>query len=463
MDVTIHERTPVDLDLEVRATKEELEPRVKEALKARQKQTNLKGFRPGKVPLNHIRKMAGPAIAAQLAEAVVGEAYREHVASDEGREVIGQPQLRELDYDLGEDLRAVITFGVRPEFDLADTAGQEVRRLVRPVAEEDVEEEIGRRRHRAAVLTKTVDAVDADSVAIVDMQVLDRETDTPVIGERHADQELDLADERLRAELRDALVGKAAGDQFRVSLPHEHDEGHDHGPAPAEAGDHVDRFLVTVKTVKARDLPELDEAFVKGQTADNVETVEAYREMVRSEMEDASRRLGEDVLRGEIVEKLIAAHEFDVPEALIEAVLDEMEGELARRANIGSVEELPTVLRQQFRAEQRGQAEQQARWNLIRARALDDLDLQLSEEDFEAEFERMAASGPGTAEMVKQFVQPQPQLLQGIQQRLVNDRLFDALAERFTVVDRTPEELEAEREAEAQAETEAAEPEAEEA
>ena len=67
----------------------------------------------------------------------------------------------------------------------------------------------------------------------------------------------------------------------------------------------------------------------------------------------------------------------------------------------------------------------------------------------------MAAAGPGTAEMVRRFVQQQPQLLQGIQQRLVNDRLFDALAERFTVVDRTPEELEAEREA--------AQPEAEEA
>ena len=323
MDVTLHQRTPVDLDLEVRATKEELEPRVKEALKAQRKRMNLKGFRPGKVPVSHVRKMAGPALAAQLAEEVVGEAYREHVAADDAHEVIGQPQLRELEYDLDADLRAVITFGVRPEFELADTAGQEVRRLVRPVADEDVEEELGRRLRRAAALAETDAPVDADSVAVVDMQVVDRETDTPVIGERHEDQELDLAAERLRTELRDALIGKKAGDQFRVNLPHEHDEdeGHDHA-------DHTDRFLVTVKMVKARDLPELDEAFVKEQTAGNVETVEAYREMVRSEMEDASRRLGEDVLRGEIVEKLIAAHDFAVPEALVEAVLDEMEGEL---------------------------------------------------------------------------------------------------------------------------------------
>jgi trigger factor len=443
MDVTINERSPVDFELDIRATNEELEPRLTAALKAQRKQMNLKGFRPGRVPMSIAKKMYGEAIAAQVAEEIIGETYRDEVAGDESRDVLGQPRLTELDYEMGSDLHAVVRFSVRPDVELADLSDVQVAKLVREISDEDVEEEVQRRLRRAATLVPTEDAATEDDVVIVDLQRVDKETDTPIVGERQEGQEVELDDDRLRAELKDALIGKKAGDEFKVDLPHQHgpDEGHDHD-------DHVDRFLVTVQDVKQRELPELDEEFVKEQTADQVDSVEAFRDQLRGEMEQAWERMSREMMQEEIVRALLDAHDFPVPETLAETVLDGMEEEVAKQ-NDG---ELPEGFdRGSFRAANRENAEAQVRWMLLKDEVMEQEEIELTEEDFEAEFERMAENGPFDAAMVKQFVAQQPQLLEGIQQRVLNNRLFDALMTRFDIVEKTQEELEAEQASEEEA------------
>jgi trigger factor len=443
MDVTINERSPVDFELDIRATNEELEPRLTAALKAQRKQMNLKGFRPGKVPLSLAKKMYGEAIAAQVAEEFIGEAYRDEVAGDESREVLGQPRLTELDYELGSDLHAVIRFGVRPEIEIADLSGVQVSKLVREIADEDVEEEIQRRLRRQATLVPTEDAATEDDVVVIDLQRVDKESDTPIVGERQEGQEVELDDDRLRTELRDALIGKTAGAEFKLDLPHQHgpDEGHDHD-------DHVDRFLVTVQDVKQRELPELDEDFVEEQTAGQVETVEAFREQIRGEMASAWERMSREMMQEEIVRALLDAHDFAVPETLVETVLDGMEEEVAKQ-NDGELP--PGFDRGGFREASRENAEAQVRWMLLKDVIMEQEEIELQEEDFEAEFERMAENGPFDAATDKQFVAQQPQLLEGIQQRVLNNRLFDALMTRFDIVEKTQEELEAEQASEEEA------------
>ena len=438
MDLTINERTPVDFDLDIRATHDELEPRLNAALKEQRKKMNLKGFRPGKVPMSLAKKMYGEAIAAQVAEEVIGEAYRDEVAESDARDVLGQPRLIELDYEYGGDLHAVVTFGVRPDFDLADLSGTSVNKLVRPISDEDVDEEIERRLRRDATLVPTEEPATEHDVVVLDMQRLDIESGTPIIGQRQEDQEVELDEERLRAELRDALVGKQAGAEFTVDLPHQHgeEEGGDHDV-------HVDRFLVNLKEVKQRELPELDEAWVKEHTAEQVETVDAFRAMIRTEMGQAWDRMSGEMMREEMVRALLEGHDFAVPESLVESVLDEMEQNVAKEND----DQLPAGFdRPAFRQASRENAEAQVRWMLLKDRVLEDAGTELTDEDYEAEFERMAESGPFDAATVKQFVAQQPQLIQGIQQRLLNDRLFAALEPRFTVVEKTQEEMEAERE-----------------
>jgi trigger factor len=438
MNVTVQKRSPVDFDLEIHVPAEELEERTRAALREQRKKMNLKGFRPGKVPVQMVRKMHGPAIAGDVAQDVIGEVWRDEVAENEEFDVLGAPRLVKLDFDIDRDLDAVLRFGVRPQIELEEKYEHTVRRLARTVSEKDVVEEIERRLLREAEVVPTELAADEESVVVVDLQLIDKESGTPIVGQREEGRELDLTDERLRSEMRDAIVGKKAGDAARVDLPHHHgpDEGHDHD-------DHVDRYMVTVQQVRHRMRPELDEDFIREQTAGQKETAEEYHEMVRAELEQATNRLGEDFLREEIVRTMLEAHDFPVPETLVESVIDDMEEELAKQAG----GELPPEFeRDAFRDSRREAAENQARWILIQDRIVEEADIKLREEDLEAEFERLAASGPGSPAMIKQFLASQPQILEGIKQQIMTRRLFDALAGRFEVVNVSPEELEQERE-----------------
>lgn len=441
MDVTLHERSAVDRELEIHVPFAELEPRLSAALKEQRKKTNLKGFRPGRAPMPLVRRMHGEQITFQIAEEFISEAWREH--ADDDLDVLGGPQLVELDTALDKDLRAVLRFGVRPTIEIKDDLSDEtVRRITRPVTDDDLEAEIQRRLARDAKLEESDEPADETSVLIVDVQALD-ESGTPIIGQRDADREVDLSEDNLRPEMREALLGKKAGDEFRIDLDHQHedDEGHDHD-------DHTDRLQVTVKTVRRRDVPALDEDFVSTITAGMQTSVEEYRETVRRELETAARRMGDDVLREDIIQAFLRSHDFDAPEALVDSVLDNFEQDLARR--IGG--ELPEGFDTSgYRAAQRPQARQVARWSILHEQLLKDFEIELTEEDFEAEFERLAENGPASADMIKQFIQAQPGMLGNIRERLVSERLFGQLESRFTVRELTPEEYQAEQEAEAQA------------
>lgn len=431
MKVTLHERSAVDYDLEIHVSAAEIAPRLDAALREQRKKVNLKGFRPGRVPMQMVRKIHGSAIAQQLAEAVIGEAWREQVAERGELKVLGAPRLTRLEFDLDRDLHAVLRFEVRPEVALKDRYDRRVRRLVRPVTDDDVEREIERRLLRAAAIVETALPAAQDSVVTADLNELDAASGTPIVGRREEDREIDLQSERLRPELRRALIGKQAGDTLRVELPHQHgpDAGHDHE-------DHLDRFLVTVKSVRHRIKPALDEGFVREQTAGRAESIEAYRALVRAELEEVTHRLGEELLRQQIVEALVEEHPIPAPETLVESILDEMEDDLARQ--FGG--EIPHGF---DRAGQREAAERQARWALIQERVLEEADIQVGDEDLEAEFERLAAGGPGTPAMFRQHVRSQPQVLEGIRQRVITRKLFENLAARFDVVEVTPDDLEA--------------------
>ncbi|MEM1044148.1 MAG: trigger factor [Bacteroidota bacterium] len=434
MDVTITERSPVDFDLDIRATKEELKPRLNKALKAQRKQMNLKGFRPGRVPMSLAKRMHGEEIAAKIAEEVIGEAYRDEVADDPDRDVLGQPLLAELDFGLDEDLHAVVRFGVRPAIEIADLSGVQVSKLVRPITDEDIEDEIQRRLRRQADLVPTEEPATEDDVVVIDMQRLDRETDTPIIGERQEGQQVELDDERLYPDMKTGLVGKKAGDTFKLDLP---------------SGDETDRFLVTMQEVKTRELPALDEAFIKEQTADKVETIAGFQEMIRGEMEQAWDRMSSEMMREEMVRGILEAHDFAVPETLVEGMLNQMTEDYAKQND----DALPPGFdHAHFREANRETAENQVRWMLVRDQLAEEENLELSEDDFEAEFERMSAGGPFDAETLKGFIAQQPQLLEGIQQRIGTDKLFQALEGRFAVVEKTQDELEAEQAAKADAE-----------
>ena len=438
---TIRPVTDVDYALDVFLPAAALEPLVDEALKAQRGQMNLKGFRPGKVPLGVVRKMVGPQVAVEIAERAIADAFRDAVAEPAELDVVGQPRLSSLDFDPttpGADLRAVVSFGVRPEIALADLDGVPVTRLVKAFTDEDVEADVQRRRDLAATEEDAPEgtALDKEHTAVVDITPVDAGGERT--GGTQNGARLVLSNPELRPEMLAALTGKTAGETVRVELPHlhEHDEESDHA-------DHTDRYDVTVTDVKVRVVPELDDVFVREQTQGKAETVDELRAEVREELERSWAQRSKQALEAKMVDQFVSAHaHIAVPEVLIEGALDGMLEDVAQRNNRALP---PTFDVEAFREQNRARAEQQIRWLLVKDALVRHEGIEIQDADLDAEFERLAGDG-GDAEMIRQYLKSQPQMLDQMADHLLNQRVFEALERRFLVVDKTREDLEREKE-----------------
>ena len=441
---TIRPVTAVDYALDVFMPAAALEPLVAEALKKQRGQMNLKGFRPGKVPLSVVRKMVGPQVAVEIAEQAIGDAFRETVADPAELDVIGQPRLAELDFDPttpGADLRAVVTFGIRPHIAIADLDGVPVTRLVRAFTDDDVEADVQRRRDLAATEEDAPEgtALAAEHTAIVDITPVDAQGERT--GGTQSGARLVLNNPDLRPEMLAALTGKTPGETVRVELPHLHaeDEESDH---EADHDDHTDRYDVTVTEVKVRLVPEMDEAFVREQTQGKAETVEELHAEVRAELERSWEQRSRQALEAKMVDQFVAAHAgVPVPEVLVEGALDAMLDETRQRGR-GALP--PTFDVEAFREQNRERAEQQVRWLLVKDALVREEGIEIGEDALDAEFTRLAGEG-GDAEMVRQYLRSQPQMMDQMADHLLNQQVFASLERRFTVVDKTREDLEREK------------------
>lgn len=434
MDTTIHQQSPVEYELEIHATAEEIEPELTKALKQQRKQVDLKGFRKGKAPLQLVKKMHGEALGYGVAEDLVQEAFEEEVEADADIEVLGQPQLTKLDYELDGDLHATIRFGVRPDVELKDFSEEEISKLTVSVTDDDVEDEIDQLRVRQADLLPLEDepAGEEDYVNI-DLQRIDPSTETPIIGDKDEDLSFFLDDERLREELREALVGRKAGEDFRVELPQQ-----------TPQGEGETRFYdVNLKDVKRRELPPVDEHFVSTVTEGELEDPDALRTEIRERLEEAWSDQSREMMQGAMIERMLELHSFPVPESVVETYLDSFVEDV-KQQNDG---ELPDDFdMEHFRNQQRGEAERQAKWMLIRDAIIDEYGIEVTDADLEDFFDEQA-DDEISAGQIQQFYRSMPKLMRRVEQQVLSRKVFDTLIDSFDVVEKSREEYEEEMQA----------------
>jgi len=436
MEKTVNQVGPAEYELEIHVPAGELAPEIDKAIRAQRSRTQLKGFRPGMVPVQLIRKMYGKALAYGVAEQKVQDAYEEFMDTSE-YDILGRPTITKLEYDLDQDLDAVIRFGVRPDIELKDLSSEKVTKLVHEVTDEEVEEEIQRRLRREADLVPSEEPVGKDDYVTVDIQRLDDATGTPVIGEREEDVAFFMDDTNLKDELRDAILGKQTGDTFRVDITHEgghHDEpGHEHV--------HTHPYEVTIKETKRRELPELDEEFIKRITDDAASDEAGLREEIRKQLQNSWKQYSEDFLNESIVERMLELHPVPVPESVIDVYLDSFVEDVKRR-NRGN---LPAGFDEQaFRNANREEAEKQARWMLIRDKVIKEEGLEITDEDMEAYFNKLGQGEEMSPDTLRQLYASMPGLVDQLKQRMLSERVFSALEKRFEVVEKNREELERE-------------------
>jgi trigger factor len=287
----------------------EVERRIAQAAKALARNLRVPGFRAGKVPAPVVIKRVGR-------EAVLDEAVRESLggwyraAIDDAHVVpVGEPEvdLGELPKE-GQPLKFSIEIGVRPKATLGEYKGLEVGRRDANVSDEAVTEEVDKLRERAAKL-ETVDRA-AQRGDFVVMDFAGSVDGVPFPGGEGRDQMIELGSGRLVPGFEEQLEGAVGGEERTITITFPADYG-----APDLASQDAE-FAVTVREVKAKQLPELDDDLAAEAGFD---TLDELREDIRTRLAEADASRIEAEFREAALDAAVAAATIEVPDALVEA------------------------------------------------------------------------------------------------------------------------------------------------
>jgi trigger factor len=315
---TIENLGPTRVRLAIEVPWGDLDHAFGEVYKELGKQVKVPGFRPGKVPNRILDQRIGrPVVLEQVVQHAVPEVYSEAVRENQVR-VLSQPDVEVTRLDDGEALAFTAEVDVAPELELPSLEGLAVTVEDVEVTDEEIAQQVDTMRERFAMLTGVEraaadgDYVSIDLEATLDGEVLEDGTTTGMSYEVGSGQLMDGLDEAVRGLSADEsttfptalLNGEHAGETAEVK--------------------------VTVRSVKTKELPELDDEFAS--TASEFDTLEELREDVRTRLSRVKTLQQGAQARDKLVEHLLEVTEVPVPEKLVDREIEwrtrSMEGEL---------------------------------------------------------------------------------------------------------------------------------------
>ena len=384
--------------MEFSVSKEVYAKAEQEAYKKNVKSINIPGFRKGKAPKAIIEKYYGKGIWFEDAiNACIPEAFEEAV-KEAGLDIVGQPQF-DLVSDEGDIVLKAIGF-VKPEVCIDGYKGIAVEKTVAEVTDAEVDTEVENARKRNA---RTIDVTDR-AAAMGDIANIDYEgfvDGVAFAGGKGEGHDLTLGSGQFIPGFEEQIVGKTIGEEFdvNVSFPEEYHA--------AELAGKAATFKTKLNALKVEELPALDDEFAKDVS--EFDTLDEYKADIKSKMvkrnEDKAEAEVENALAEALMEKLVA----EIPEPMFEAETENYVRDYDNRLRQSGLD-LNTYMKytgltlEALREQMRPQAERQVKVRLALEKIASLEALTVSEEETEAEYQRISAAYNVPADQVKAMI-----------------------------------------------------------
>ncbi|HEY0160664.1 MAG TPA: trigger factor [Thermoanaerobaculia bacterium] len=276
------------------------------------------GFRPGKIPASVVRNRFAKEIQEEVVTRVLGASFRD-VVTEKGLEPVGEPVLEHVDAFVdGAPMKFKARFEVKPRIELGEYRGLEIEDPKIEVTDTDVDAMIERLRDQAsAYRIETERGLEEGDFAVIDI-ASSGEGLEPKVDSGH----FKLGEDSPLPELHDALRGKKAGDTAAFDKTYGEDASQE-----AWRGKTV-HHEVTLKEIRVQEKPEVNDEFAK--SVGGWETAEQMREAITADIRRHREAEALRFKRNQVGERLLAAHDFEVPEALVEEELGKSLNNYAR-------------------------------------------------------------------------------------------------------------------------------------
>jgi len=411
----------------------DLEARVQERLDDLKGKVQLRGFRPGKVPVAHLKRLYGKSAMAEVIEAAVREANNKIVA-DGGFKLATEPKVV-LPSEEGavegviegkSDLAYTVEIEIVPPIALADFKTIKLTKLTAEVADAEIDQALQTiADQNRPFVAKTEAAAKGDRVTISFEGSLEG---TPFEGGTGEDVPLLLGANQFIPGFEDHLVGLKAGESttFNVKFPNDY-------RAAAVAGKDA-TFAVTVKAVEAPGAVTIDDDFAKTLGLESLTKLkDAVKERIAREHTMASRQK----LKRALLDQLDERHKFEPPPSLVEqefgSVWSQIENDLKQQnhtfADEGTTEE-------KAREEYRSIAERRVRLGLVIAEIGEKNNIKVTDDQLTAAVMEQARQMPGREQQVWDYYRKNPNALAALRAPLFEDKVVDFLTELAEVTEK---------------------------
>ena len=393
------EHNMAKLTIEVPA--EEVEKALQAAYLKERGKISLPGFRKGRVPRQMIEKMYGPEVFYdEAANRMISEAYAK--AYDECElELVSQPKIEITQLEKGKEFIFTAEVAVKPEVKLGEYKGLKVDKVSTRVTQKEVDEEIDKERERNA---RTIDVTDR-AVQDKDQITLDFEGFVDGVafeGGKASDYPLTIGSGAFIPGFEDLLIGANIDEEkeINVTFPEEYQAKELAGKAAV--------FKCTVHSIKAKELPELDDEFVS-DVSEKSETVDAYKAEVKAKIKERKENEGKQKREDQSVEQAVANAEMDIPEAMISFQSRQMVDDFARRImqqgmTMEQYFQFTGLSEEKMMEEFKPEAEKRIRTRLTLEAIVAAENIEVSEERLDEELQKMADSYKMEVDKLKEYM-----------------------------------------------------------
>lgn len=386
--------------LTIEASADELEGAIQKAYLKNRGKVNVQGFRKGKAPRAIIEKMYGVSMFYEDAvNELIPEAY-EQATNESGLEIISRPDIDVVQVEKGKPFIFTAEVALKPEVTLGRYKGIEVEKPALIVTEEEIMAQVNKEREQnSRMITVDDRAVQDGDITAIDFEGF---IDGKVFeGGKGTDYSLTIGSHSFIDNFEEQLIGKIIGEEVEVNVTFPEDyQAKDLAGKPA-------LFKVTVKEIKVKELPELDDDFA--QDVSEFDTLEDYKNNIKANIKENKEKDLKTAKENEVVDKIIENSTMDIPEPMVNAQINQMAEDFAQRMksqglSIEQYFQFTGMDSKKFIENLRPQAIKRIQSRLVLEAIVKAENIEVSEEEVDKELAEMATMYQMEADKTKKLI-----------------------------------------------------------
>ena len=392
------EKNMAKLTVEVSA--EDFKAAIKKAFNKNKNRFSIPGFRKGKAPQAMIEKMYGEGVFYEdAADEAINASYAEAM-KESGLDIVSRPEVTIEKIGKDEPFVYSALVAVKPEVTLGQYKGVEVEKADASVSAEDVEAELKKvQEQNARLLTVEDRGVEDGDQTVIDFEgFVDGKG---FEGGKAEDYPLTIGSHSFIDTFEEQLIGKKIGEECEVNVTF---------PTEYHAADLAGKpatFKVTVKEIKVKELPELNDEFASDVS--EFETLEEYKESVKKNLEETKENNAKRTKEDEAIKKIIEKSEMEIPDAMIESQVQNMIQEFAQRLaqqglSFDQYMQFSGMTMDKMKEQVRPEALTRIQSSLVLEQIAKEENFEITEDDVNAEIEKMAKAYGMEADKLKEYV-----------------------------------------------------------